>query len=113
MPAGVHDAYVNGRAVLTARLFGLIKVMESPDSPELTGELLRFLAEGPWYPTALLPGPHVSWEPIDDDSARLTLVAEAQFHWTSAGADGLIRLSIQMAGTGMSTAAQDQDTLGT
>jgi hypothetical protein len=93
MPARVHDAYVNGRAVLTARLFGLIKVMESPDSPELAqGELLRFLAEGPWYPTALLPGPHTSWEPIDDDSARLTLVdgnisvsLDVRF-----GADGLI-----------------------
>ena len=75
MPAWVHDAYVGGRAVLTARLFGLIPVMESPDSPELAqGELLRFLAEAPWYPTALLPGPNVAWEPIDDDSARLALV---------------------------------------
>ena len=75
MPARVHDAYVAGRAVLTARLFGLITVMESPDSPELAeGELLRFLAEAPWYPTALLPGPGVAWEPIGNDSARLTLV---------------------------------------
>ena len=75
MPARVHDAYVGGRAVLTARLFGLITVMESPDSPELAqGELIRFLAEAPWYPTALLPGSDVSWESIDDDSARLTLV---------------------------------------
>ena len=75
MPARVHDAYMNGRAVLTARLFGLITVMDSPDSPELAeGELLRFLAEAPWYPTALLPGPDVSWDSIDDDAARLMLV---------------------------------------
>ena len=75
MPTRVHDAYVNGRAVLTARLFGLITVMESPDSPELAeGELIRFLAEAPWYPTALLPGSAISWGSIDDDSARLTLV---------------------------------------
>ena len=75
MPVRVHDAYVNGRAVLTARLLGLITVMESPDSPELAqGELIRFLAEAPWYPTALIPGPNVSWESIDEDSARLTLV---------------------------------------
>jgi hypothetical protein len=74
MPARVHDAYVNGRAVLTARLFGLFTVMESPDSPELAqGELIRFLAEAPWYPTALLPGPNLSWAPVDDHSARLTL----------------------------------------
>lgn len=74
MPARVHDAYVNGRAVLTARLFGLFTVMESPDSPELAqGELMRFLAEAPWYPTALVPGSGVSWEPIDDDSAQMSL----------------------------------------
>ncbi len=75
MPARVHDAYVNGRAVLTARLFGLITVMESPDSPELAqGELLRFLAEAPWYPTALLPNRTLTWTALDDDAARLTLV---------------------------------------
>lgn len=74
LPARVHDAYVNGRAVLTAKLFGLITVMESPDSPELAeGELIRFLAEAPWYPTALVPSSALSWAPIDDTSARLTL----------------------------------------
>jgi hypothetical protein len=75
MPAHVHDAYINGDAVLNARLFGLITVMESPNSPELAqGELLRFLAEAPWYPTALLPSSTVLWSPIDDASARVTLV---------------------------------------
>ncbi len=70
----VHDAYVAGRTVLTARLFGLITVMEQPDSPELAqGELMRFLAEAPWYPTAWLPGGSVSWEPIDSSQARVTL----------------------------------------
>jgi len=73
--ARVHDAYLGGRAVLTARLFGLITVMESPDSPELAqGELIRFLAETPWYPTALLPSPSLLWDPIDDAFARVTLV---------------------------------------
>jgi hypothetical protein len=93
VPARVHDAYVSGRAVLTARLFGLITVMESRDSPELAqGELIRFLAEAPWYPTALLPSNALTWTPINDASARLTLVdrestilLEVRF-----GEDGLI-----------------------
>ena len=93
MPARVHDAYVDGRAVLTARLFGLITVMESPPTPELAqGELMRFLAETPWYPTALLPRPSVTWTPIDDTTSRVTLVdgestvsLDVRF-----GADGLI-----------------------
>lgn len=75
MPAFVHDAYIGGNAVLTAKLFGLITVMESPNSAELAqGELIRYLAEAPWYPTALLPCSSLSWEHIDDRSARLTLV---------------------------------------
>ncbi|WP_396136531.1 DUF6920 family protein, partial [Chamaesiphon sp. VAR_48_metabat_403] len=36
------------------------------------GELLRFFAEMPWYPTALLPSQGVRWEAIDDTSARAT-----------------------------------------
>jgi len=93
LPARVHDAYVNGSAVLTARLFGLLTVMESPDSPELAqGELLRFLAEAPWYPTVLVPGPSVAWESLGDDSARLSLVdgdTSVSLH-VRFGADGLI-----------------------
>ena len=38
------------------------------------GELMRFLAEAAWYPTALLPGPAISWTALGDRSARATLV---------------------------------------
>jgi hypothetical protein len=37
------------------------------------GSLLRFLAEGPWLPTALLPTAGVVWTAIDDRSALATL----------------------------------------
>jgi hypothetical protein len=37
------------------------------------GELMRYLAETPWYPTALLPGQGVVWSGIDDQSAKATL----------------------------------------
>ena len=93
MPALVHDAYLDGRGLLTARLFGLFTVMESPDSAELAqGELLRFLAEAPWYPTALLPSQTVNWAPIDAASAQLTLV-DGELSVSLAvhfGKDGLI-----------------------
>ena len=46
------------------------------------GELLRFFAEAAWYPTALLPSRSMSWDPVDDKSARGTLV------------DGPLRLSL-------------------
>ena len=72
--AFVHDAYIAGRGVLTAKLFGLLTVMEQPGTPELAqGELMRFFAEGAWYPTALLPGQGVVWEAIDDTHASASL----------------------------------------
>ncbi|MCD4776861.1 MAG: hypothetical protein K8S15_12525, partial [Candidatus Aegiribacteria sp.] len=70
----VHDAYIAGEGVLTAKLFGFLTVMEQPNTPELAqGELMRFVAEGAWYPTALLPCQGVVWEAIDDTQAIATL----------------------------------------
>lgn len=74
MDAFVHDAYVVGEGILNARLLGLVTVADVRGTPEAAkGELVRYLAETMWYPTALLPGHGVSWEPIDDRSARATL----------------------------------------
>jgi hypothetical protein len=43
-------------------------------SPELDrGEFLRYMAEAPWYPTALLPSQGVRWEAVSGTSARATL----------------------------------------
>lgn len=71
----VHDAYVAGEGRLHPALFGLFSLADQRDSGgELAqGELMRFLAEAPWYPTVLLPGPNLRWEPVDDRSARATL----------------------------------------
>ena len=71
----VHDAYIGGEGILTARIFGLVTVMNQPSTPELAhGELMRFFAEAAWYPTALLPSQGVTWDAIDDSHARGTLV---------------------------------------
>ena len=74
VPVRVVDAYVNGRGVLRAKLLGAITVADPEPGPELDeGELLRYLAEAVWYPTALLPGNGVEWAAVDDRSARATL----------------------------------------
>ena len=74
MTVRVHDAYVQGDGVLTAKLFGFLTVMKQPPTPELAqGELMRFLAESAWYPTVLLPDQGVTWEAVDDTHARATL----------------------------------------
>ncbi|WP_310429741.1 DUF6920 family protein [Chamaesiphon sp. VAR_48_metabat_135_sub] len=72
--AFVHDAYVLGAGSLHASLLGLFTVADVRGTPQAAqGELLRFFAEMPWYPTALLPSQGVRWEAIDDTSARATL----------------------------------------
>ena len=72
--AFVHDAYVLEEGSLHASLLGLFTVADVRGTPQAAqGELLRFFAEMPWYPTALLPSQGVRWEAIDDTSARATL----------------------------------------
>ena len=74
MTVHVHDAYIAGKGILTARLFGFLTVMEQPDSPQLAqGEFVRFCAEAAWYPTVLLPGQGVRWQAIDKSSAGATI----------------------------------------
>lgn len=72
--AFVHDTYLAGEGTLHASLLGLVTLAKMHGTPELAqGELLRFLAEGAWYPTALLPSQGVRWEPINHNSAQATL----------------------------------------
>jgi len=74
MTVYVHDAYVAGEGILTAKLFGLMSLVNLRGTPEVAqGELMRFFAEAAWYPTALLPSQGVQWEEVDDASAKATL----------------------------------------
>lgn len=77
IPARVIDMYRRGEGTLRARLFSAISVADAGPSPEMnSGELVRYLGEAVWYPTALLPANGVEWEGIDDQSAMATLEHE-------------------------------------
>ena len=70
----VHDTYLLGKGNLQASILGLFTVAKMHNTTELNqGELLRFLAEMVWYPTALLPSQGVVWEAINQNSSRATL----------------------------------------
>ena len=72
--AYIHDAYISGSGLLKVAIFGLIPVADLPATADLSrGELLRYLAEAAWYPTALLPSQGVVWKSIDAQSAIATL----------------------------------------
>ena len=66
-----YDTYIAKKGKLTVLLFSLFKVAESQGEKYNQGELLRWLGEGVWFPTNLLPGETLEWQPIDDASAKL------------------------------------------
>jgi hypothetical protein len=71
----VHDAYVGGEGRLHVAALGLFPVADLQGPGDVAqGELMRFLAEAAWYPTALLPSQGVRWAAVDDRSANATLV---------------------------------------
>jgi len=74
LPVRVHDAYVGGEGILHATLLGLLTLADLRGTPEVAqGELMRYLAEAPWYPTVLLPSQGVRWDAVDETSAKATL----------------------------------------
>ncbi|MCC7195444.1 MAG: hypothetical protein IT356_07815 [Gemmatimonadaceae bacterium] len=93
----VHDAYVHGDGIMHATLLGLVSVADLHGTAQMAqGELMRFLAEAAWYPTALLPSQGVRWEAVDDTSAKATVsdggtTITLKFIFNEAGLIGSVR----------------------
>lgn len=87
----VQDAYSEGVGILHAAVLGFISVADLRGTPEMAqGELMRYLAEAPWYPTALLPSQGVCWGAIDDSRACAILAdrdvrVSVEFHFNAEG----------------------------
>jgi hypothetical protein len=76
VPVRVVDAFVGGEGLLRPTILGLWSLGTLQGRGEIArGELLRYLAESVWFPTALLPSEGVEWEPVDDRAAIATLRA--------------------------------------
>lgn len=69
----VIDQYIDSKGSIVAKFLSLIKVADASGEKIDQGELLRWLGEAPWYPTALFPSEKLKWEPIDNNSAKVTL----------------------------------------
>jgi hypothetical protein len=64
------DLYIEGKSNFQIELLSLFTVVDERNSRELDeSELQRWLAETPWFPTALLPSRYLYWEEIDSASA--------------------------------------------
>ena len=68
----VVDSFVAGRGLLEVRLFGAIKMAREDGTPALNqGEALRYLAELPWNPDAILFDHMLEWTVVDERTIRV------------------------------------------
>jgi hypothetical protein len=104
--AHVEDSYIAGNGSLYAKLFGLFTVAKLHGEGEIArGEFMRYFAESPWYPTALLPSQGVRWKAVDDASASATIVdgpitLTLLFRFNDAGLIESVRAEARGAGVG-------------
>jgi hypothetical protein len=71
----VVDSCIAGEGLLRAAVLGLFTVAQQRGRGDIAqGELMRWFAETPWYPTALLPSQGVRWRALDDHAAEATVV---------------------------------------
>ena len=85
------DLYIGGHGNLQIKLLSLFTIADAKGKETDEAELMRWLAERTWFPTALLPSKYVRWEPLDSSSAKATvkqdngLTATTVFYFNSKG----------------------------
>ena len=90
-PVRVRDSYLAEEGVMLGAVGAVVPVVSQRGTPELAaGALARFLGEAVWLPTALLPREGLSWEAVDENTARATITdgevsASADFHFSPSG----------------------------
>ncbi|MGM0612605.1 MAG: DUF6544 family protein [Bacteroidota bacterium] len=67
------DSFVNASGELKIYLFSIIPIIRFKGDKINHAELLRWLGESFWMPTNLLPGKYISWQPIDEYTAKLEM----------------------------------------
>jgi len=108
LPVRVVDSCIAGAGRLHAAVLGLFTVAEAQGlgADELArGEFMRWFAEAPWYPTALLPSQGVRWQAVDDGSANATvadgpLTVTLLFRFNAAGLIDSFRAEARGHGVG-------------
>ncbi len=91
VPVRVCDGFLDGAGMMEGAVASVITVVEAEPTPELAqGALYRYLAEGAWLPSRLLPGEGLTWQAVDDSTAEATLregdvEVSVQFRFDPAG----------------------------
>jgi hypothetical protein len=69
----VRDAFQHGEGQLTVKALGLIPIVRTPSSAQLSrGELMRYLAELAWVPDAILLNTELRWRQDGPDTLAVS-----------------------------------------
>jgi hypothetical protein len=68
----VRDSYLSGAGQMLITVGGLLTIADMTGPEMDQGSLMRYLNEAMWFPSAFLDEA-VTWQPVDDTSARVTL----------------------------------------
>lgn len=84
-----RDSFQNGKGRMLVKCGGLVTLADATGMEMDQGAMMRYLNEMIWFPSAFLRN-NVSFEPIDDDSAKVTLIdcrktAQATMHFDDVG----------------------------
>ncbi len=66
-----RDMFINDKGALKVQLFSVLTIVDAQGPAYDQGELLRWLGECIWFPTALLPSEYISWTAVDSSTAML------------------------------------------
>jgi hypothetical protein len=86
----VRDWYRDGQGGLEGRLFGLIPIVRAAGPETARSEAMRYLAELPWFPHAILHNRDLEWHEIEPNSVEVAtrggdLEAAVTLHFDGAG----------------------------
>ncbi len=70
--ARARDMYAEGAGQMLVKVASLWPVVDASGEQMDQAEMMRYLSEMIWFPAAFL-GANISFEPVDDSSARVTL----------------------------------------
>ena len=80
---GVRDWFRDGDGGLEARLFGLIPVARAAGPETARSEAMRYLAELPWFPQAILGNDDLEWRALKPTTVEVaTTVGSAEVEVT-------------------------------
>lgn len=84
------DTYFNDTGSLLIKFMSGVTISKEAGSEIAQAQLVRWLFECFWYPTALLPSDRLKWSPVDSTSARLNFIhndieIEAVVHFNEDG----------------------------